>query len=102
LPPLELRGLVLRETWIDRYGPLMAEEIEADRRYSLVKVGRLEFAYSTYETYVAALRQAWDAGFVPEPLGSATGSQLLETTPNLVAVDADLSRLQGSDSSRAS
>jgi hypothetical protein len=93
---------VLRETWIDRYGPLVAEEIEADRRYSLVKFGTLEFAYSTYEGYVRALRQAWDAGFVPEPLGSAKGSRLLDTAPNLVGVDADLSALQASDSSGAS
>jgi hypothetical protein len=101
-PPLGLRGLVQRETWIDRYGPLVADQIDADRRYSLVKVGALEFAYSTYEGYVRALREAWDAGFVPEPLGSAEGSRVLEAAPNLVAVDAELSDLQTSDSSRAS
>jgi hypothetical protein len=93
---------VLRDTWIDRFGPLHTERIEADRRYSLVRIGSLEFAYSTYEGYARALREAWDAGFVPEPLGSPKGSLLLEAAPNLVAVDAELSDLQASDSSRAS
>lgn len=93
---------MLRDTWIERFGPLATERIEADRRYSLVKVGALQFAYSTYEGYARALREAWDAGFVPEPLGSAKGSRLLENAPSLVAVDAELSSLQASNSSRAS
>ena len=93
---------MLRDQWTNRYGPLRAERIEAERRYSLVDVGGLEFAYSAYEGYTRALRAAWDAGYVPRPKGSALGSQLRETAPNLVGVDAELSQLQTLDSSRAS
>lgn len=80
----------------------MTKQIEAERRYSLVKVGALELAYSTYEGYVRALGEAWDAGFLPEPLGSAMGSQLVEAAPNLVAVDAEFSDVQASNSLRVS
>lgn len=93
---------MLRETWINRFGPLRAEVIVAERRYSLVDVGGLEFAYSAYEGYTRALGAAWEAGYVPRPMGSALGSQLRETVPNLLAVDAELSQLQALDSSRAS
>jgi hypothetical protein len=93
---------VLHERWIDRYGPVLAEKLEPDRRYSLVRLGAAEFAYTTYDGYVRALAQAWSAGFVPQPLGLVEGSRLLEIAPNLRAVDADLSDLQASDVERSS
>jgi hypothetical protein len=93
---------VLHERWIDRYGPVLAEQLEPDRRYSLVRLGAAEFAYTTYDRYIHALAQAWRAGFVPQPLGSVEGSRLLEIAPNLRAVDADLSDLQASDVERSS
>jgi hypothetical protein len=93
---------VLHERWIDRYGPVLAEQLQADRRYSLVRLGAVEFAYTTYDGYVRALGQAWSAGFVPQPLGLVEGANLLEVAPNLRGVDADLSELQPSDVERSS
>jgi hypothetical protein len=93
---------VLHERWIDRYGPVLAEQLQPDQRYSLVRLGAVEFAYTTYDGYVRALGQAWSAGFVPQPLGLVEGSRLLEVAPNLRAVDADLSDLQPSDVERSS
>jgi hypothetical protein len=93
---------VLHERWIDRYGPVLAEQLQPDTRYSLVRLGAAEFAYTTYDGYVRALGQAWSAGFVPQPLGLVEGSRLLEVAPNLRAVDADLSDVQPSDVERSS
>jgi hypothetical protein len=93
---------VLHERWIDRYGPVLAEQLQPDQRYSLVRLGAVEFAYTTYDGYVRALGQAWSAGFVPQPLGLVEGSKLLEVAPNLRALDADLSDLQPSDVERSS
>jgi hypothetical protein len=93
---------VLNERWIDQYGQALAERLEPERRYSLLRVGAAEFAYTNYERYVRALDQAWGAGFVPEPLGLVEGSSLLEVAPNLRDVDADLAGLQASDVERSS
>jgi hypothetical protein len=79
----------LRARWIDRYGPYVAAQLEADRRYSLVRVAQTEFAYTTYDLYTRALAQLWDSGLVPEPLPSTKGSELLDVAPNLQAVDLD-------------
>jgi hypothetical protein len=88
---------VLDERWIDQYGQALAERLEPERRYSLLRVGAAEFAYTTYDRYVRALDQAWSAGFVPEPLGLVEGSSLLEVVPSLRDIDADLGGLQASD-----
>jgi hypothetical protein len=93
---------VLREHWIDHYGALVAGQLRAECRYSLIRIGAAEFAYTTYDAYVHALGQAWRAGFVPHPLGAVTGDRLLEIAPNLRGVDADLTSLQASDVERSS
>jgi len=87
----------LREQWTSRYGPLVAEQLRPDRRYTLVRVGSVEFAYTDYDRYLRALGQAWGAGLVPDPLPSTTGTQLLGITPNLRGVDLDLADLSDSD-----
>jgi hypothetical protein len=83
----------LREGWIARYGPDVAARLEPDRRYSLVKVGAAEYAFTTYDRYVAALKRVWSAEQVPEPRPSALGSELIEVAPNLRAIDPDLDDL---------
>jgi hypothetical protein len=97
-----MREAMLHERWIDQYGEAVAGRLEPERRYSLLRVGAAEFAYTTYDRYVGALDQAWTAGFVPEPLGLVEGSRLLEVAPNLRAIDADLAGLQASDAERSS
>jgi hypothetical protein len=92
----------LRRRWIDRYGPLVAGQLEPARRYSLVRVGTAEYAYTTYNRYVEALGRAWSAGLVPEPLPSTVGSELLEVAPNLKGVDADIDDRQAPDVERPS
>jgi hypothetical protein len=86
----DARVTQLRERWIARYGAGIAAQLEPDRRYSLVKVGAAEYAFTSYERYVAALKHVWSAELVPEPLPSVVGSELLEVAPNLRAVDPDL------------
>jgi hypothetical protein len=97
-----MRQAMLHERWIDQYGQALAERLEPERRYSLLRVGAAEFAYTTYDGYLRALDQAWNAGFVPEPLGLVEGSRLLEVVPNLRDIDADLGNLQTSDVERSS
>jgi hypothetical protein len=91
------RAARLRERWTARYGAAVASRLEADRRYSLIKVGEAEYAFSSYDRYVAALKHVWSAELVPEPLPSAVGSELLEVAPNLRAVDPDLDDLRAAD-----
>jgi hypothetical protein len=68
----------------------IARRLEPDRRYSLVRVGDAEYAFTSYDRYVAALKHVWREGQIPEALPSATGSRLLEIAPNLRAIDPDL------------
>jgi hypothetical protein len=93
---------MLNERWIDQYGQALAERLEPERRYSVLRVGTAEFAYTTYDRYVRALDQVWGAGLVPEALGLVEGSSLLEVVPNLRDIDADLGGLQASDVERSS
>jgi hypothetical protein len=97
-----MREAVLNEGWIDQYGEPVGERLEPERRYSLLRVGAAEFAYTTYDRYVRALDHAWTAGFMPEPLGLVEGSRVLEVARNLRAIDADLADLQASDVERSS
>lgn len=92
----------LRDLWIACYGGVVAAQLHPDRRYSLIRIGRIEFAYTGYDRYVAALKQVWAAGLVPEPLPSAEGAQLLDVAPNLQGVDSDLSDLRAADTERTS
>jgi hypothetical protein len=90
----------LRRRWIDRYGRLVAAQLEPDRRYSLIRVGSAEYAYTSYSHHVRALGQAWSSGLVPEPLPSTLGSELLDVAPNLKGVDADLDDVRAGDVER--
>jgi len=93
---------VLRERWIDHYGAVLAGQLYPECRYSLIRIGAAEFAYTSYDAYVRALGQAWRAGLVPHALGAVTGEKLLEIAPNLRGVNTDLTRLQASDVERSS
>jgi hypothetical protein len=90
----------LRRRWIDRYGRLVAAQLEPDRRYSLIRIGSSEYAYTSYSHHVRALGQAWSAGLVPEPLPRTLGSELLAVAPNLKSVDADLDEVRPGDGKR--
>jgi hypothetical protein len=92
----------LRRAWRARYGPLVAEQLDPERRYSLVRVGSVEYGFTSYESYVRALRHTWGAGLVPEPLPSVGAEALLDIAPNLQAVDPDLADLRPSDVERHS
>jgi hypothetical protein len=85
----------LRARWIDRYGPLVATQLEPDHRYSLMTVGGAEYAFTDYVRYVRALRRVWISGLIPEPLGTVAGSDLVDVAPNLRAVDPDPEDLGG-------
>ena len=89
----------LNRDWLEAYGPLVAEQLDADRRYSVIRAGAAEYAFADYDRYVRALSQLWDAGVVPATLPSALGSELLDVAPHLQGVDVDLSGLD-SDSAR--
>lgn len=79
----------LRERWTASYGPLVAMQLEPERRYSLVRVGAAEYAFTDHDRYIRSLRHAWGAWLGAEPLRSATGAELPEVAPNLKAVDPD-------------
>jgi hypothetical protein len=93
---------VLRERWIDHYGARVADQLAPERRYSVLRLGPAEFAYTTYDAYVRALGHAWTAGLIPEQLGVIAGDRLLEVAPNLRGVDTDLTNLRASDVERSS
>jgi hypothetical protein len=76
---------------------LLARQLEPFRRYSIVRVGSAEFAYTRYDQFVQALAQAWDVGLVPEPRPSALGRELPEAAPLLRGVDLDLATVDPAD-----
>lgn len=100
-PDADRRLEELRARWTERYGALVAGQLEPDRRYSLIKVGSAEYAYTSYKRHVRALGQAWHLGLVPQPLPSSLGSELLDKAPNLKSVDADLEDLPGTHHPRS-
>jgi hypothetical protein len=83
----------LRDRWIAQYGPRVAAQLEPDRRYSLVRVGSAEYAFTEYDRFIRALRHTWDSQLVTEHLPSVIGSKLLAVASNLRAVDPDLDDL---------
>jgi hypothetical protein len=87
----------LRAAWRARYGPLVAEQLDPDCLYSLIRVGFVEYAFTSYDSYVRALKHVWGAELVPEPLPNTVGAKLLDVAPNLHAVDPDLDDLRRSD-----
>ena len=83
----------LRGEWAEIYGELVAAQLEPDRRYTLLRLGAAEFAYTTFEHYLRALGQGWAAGLVPEPLPTAEGRRLAQVAPRLRGVDTDLASI---------
>jgi hypothetical protein len=75
----------------EAYGPEIAARLRPDGRYSIVRIGDSEYAFSDYDAYVAALRAAWTAGLVPDHgPGQVLGTDLPEVAPGLNGVDPDL------------
>jgi hypothetical protein len=87
----------LHEQWTAQYGPLVADQLHPSARYTLIRIGSAEFAHTDLNHYLRGLGQAWAAGFVPDPLPTAAGSDLLEAAPNLRGVDVDLTDLEETD-----
>jgi hypothetical protein len=87
----------LRERWAAAYGELLSLQLEPARRYSILRVGNAEFAYTRYDHFVEALAHAWAAGRAVEQRPSVLGSELPGAAPGLRAVDADLSAWDGAD-----
>ena len=67
------------------------------RRYAVVRVGHVDFAYSDHDRFVRALGQVWDAGMVPEPRPSVSAADLYTSLPRLQGVDIDLADLRPDD-----
>jgi hypothetical protein len=68
----------------------VADRLNPDCLYSLVRIGDMEYACSDFDHYARALGQSWDAGFVPESRPSALGAELPGAAPRLQGVDVDL------------
>lgn len=80
------------ERWREVYETEIVEKLRWDRRYSIVRIGGSEFAFSDHDRYVAALRAAWAAGLVPDHgPGRVLGSDLPDVAPSLRGVDVDIS-----------
>jgi hypothetical protein len=75
----------------------LAQKLESHRRYSLVRVGAVEYAFSSYEGYTRAMGEIWSAGLVPEPLPSTLGADVPSVAPHLRDVDPDLGDLTAAD-----
>jgi hypothetical protein len=84
--------------WVELYGPLLAEQLAPYERYTLLHVGDVQYAYTSYDRCVRALREAWDAGFVPRlGKGGVRGVELSDLAPRLQGVDSDLTELGRAD-----
>ena len=88
----------VRAEWQSLYEPVVVEQLDPRQRYSIVRVGTVQFAYTTYEGYITALSQVWEAGFVPASGHTGVlGTELPEAAPRLKGVDTDLTGLTGFD-----
>jgi hypothetical protein len=97
-PQGEDRIREVKRRWIERYGPLVAEQLEPYKRYTLLRVGELQYAYTSYERCVQSLGDAWDAGLVPRlGRGGVRGVDLPDVAPRLQGVDSDLGELRPPD-----
>jgi hypothetical protein len=87
----------LRERWTAAYGRLLAMQLEPTRRYSMLRVGAAEFAYTRYDHFVQALAEMWAAGRPVEQRPSVLGSDLPDAAPGLRGVDSDLGGMDPAD-----
>ena len=89
--------------WREAYGDAIASKLDRRGHYTLVSVGPVQFAFTSYDVLVRALAHAWDAGHVPTcGPGGVAASELLERAPDLRGVDTDLGDLRPSDLERSS
>jgi hypothetical protein len=80
------------------YPPEVVEVLRPDVRYSIVRVGDVEYAFSDHDKYVAALGAIWAAGLVPDHgPSSVPGSDLPDVALRLRGVDLDLAAQAWSD-----
>lgn len=88
----ERRTLEAEERWRrSGYEQGIVERLRWDRRYSIVRIRGAAYAFSEYDSFVAALKAAWEAGAVPDHgPGSVRGIDLPDVAPSLSGVDIDL------------
>jgi hypothetical protein len=89
-----------RRAWTEAYGLPLADRLEVERRYALVRVGDAEYAFSDYDRYMHAMSAVWAAGLVPEPLPSTLGADLPAAAPRLRELDPDLADMTAADVQR--
>ena len=83
-----------RKRWQEAgYPEEVIARLRWDKRYSIIGIGKAEFAFSRYEDYVAGLRAVWAARLVPRhgPT-SLLGLELPRFVKDLRGVDIDLSQ----------
>jgi hypothetical protein len=95
------RGARPEERWRAIYDPEVAEMLHVNCRYSIVRLGSTEFAFSDYGLYVSALKLAWAAGFIPDHgPSSVPGADLPEVAPSLRGADVDITSHLSADLER--
>jgi hypothetical protein len=87
------------ERWREAgYPSQVVEKLDWKRRYSIIRIGASEFAFSRHDAYVAGLQAAWAARIVPEHgPSSIMGIDLPEVARSLRGVDIDLSSTDQSE-----
>lgn len=71
------------------YSRAVMDALVPDIAYSVVHIDGIQFAFSDYDGFVAALKAAWRAGFTPDHgPGSVLGADLPEVAPSLEAVNS--------------
>jgi hypothetical protein len=84
--------------WLELYDPLVVEQLKPEERYSIVRVGGVQYAFTSYEAHVRALHQVWAAGLIPSSGPAAVrGADLPDFAPELKGVDVDLTDIQSAD-----
>jgi hypothetical protein len=83
--------------WVGLYGPAIAEQLDPDCEYCLIRIGAADFAFDDPSDYLRAMGEVWRAGVEPDPLPSALGRELADVAPKLQGVNPDLPALIGSD-----
>jgi len=83
-----------KEGWREAgYPAEVIASLRWDQRYSIIRIGTREYAFSRYSDYIAGLRAAWAVGLVPDQgPSSVPGIALPEIAGSLKGVDVDVSR----------